>query len=181
MTEEKRKKISVLVRGLYLYSYRSFEENLVRGIAWITSWIIGIAIVQTTDIQAKGGAYFIYAFSMLLEFVPEKNKPRGVPRVVHGLFCFILIIMFFLSVAISFGNNYLINNAKVCSQLYSLLNITGIIIIVMIVISLVLVVIQAHKLFYSDEEEKSIEENLQADDRIQSFYTHLNGDGKDSI
>ena len=74
MSKTPKKPTAKMIRELNLYADRSKEENTIRGVAWIVSWLIGIVAQQVTKPQALGGAYFIFSLSLLLEFVPERKK-----------------------------------------------------------------------------------------------------------
>lgn len=178
MEEEKRKYRADIVRGFYLYSYRSKGENILRGVAWVSSWVVGIWLMQSLDLNAKGGAYFIYASSMMLEFIPE-NKRYFIPRLMHGLFCLCLITMFLLSLVFSFGGSKIIPGTDIYAFFSSMMHYVEIAIIVMLVVSIILVLIQPHKIFY--DEEKEMEDKNEAIRRL--FYERLNSsnEGKGNV
>ena len=71
MNKKNKIRISKAVKDLYLYPNRSKGENVLRGAVWLSSWIVGIMVQTTTDYRAMGGAYIIFAVSLLLEFITE--------------------------------------------------------------------------------------------------------------
>lgn len=175
MNDKQRKLTMRTAKELYLYPYRSKGENVVRAMIWMASWLIGIAIQSTTDHQALGGAYLIFASSLLLEFVPE-SRTRPLARCLHGIFCILLSIMLLGALLLIFES---ITDSKVKSEwLYQHLIVapiyTGWAICIMMFISLVLVLIEVHKYFYNETEIQQENDHIQEKVRDQ-FYSSLNG------
>lgn len=172
----KQKKLTMrTVKELYLYPYRSKGENVVRVMIWMASWLIGIVTQSTTNHQALGGAYLIFASSLLLEFVPE-SRTRPFARCIHGIFCILLSVMLLGALLLIFEG---ITDEKVKSKwLYQHLiaapPYTGWAICIMMFISLVLVLIEIHKYFYNESEIQQENECTQEAIRNQ-FYNSLNG------
>lgn len=175
MKKEQKKLAMRTVKELYLYPYRSKGENAVRAIIWMISWLIGIAIQSSTNHQAIGGAYLIFALSLLLEFVPE-SRTRPFARFLHGLFCALLIIMLLGSFLLIFEG---ITDNKIKSNwfyqhLITAPPFTGWAIFIMMLISLALALFEVHKYFYNEVELKQENEHMQ--EMIRNyFYNNLNG------
>ena len=179
MTEEKKKLAARTVRELYLYPYRTKGENVLRGIAWMASWLVGIVVQQTTSSQVLGGAYFIFALSLLLEFIPE-NRTRPISRIVHCLFCILPFFMLLGALVLSFGNSS--TEEGTSNRFYSVLVILppymGWIAFVVMLGGVVLALVEAHKFFYDEEAQSQFEtEDKQAMER-QRFLDNLNGTQK---
>lgn len=179
MKEEQKKLTRDIVKELYLYPHRSKEENIVRTLVWMASWLIGIVIQSTTNHQALGGAYLIFASSLLLEFVPESKK-HSIIKFLHGIFCMLLSIMLLGSILLIFEE---ITPDEIKAKDYYPCFIkapyyAGWIIFGTMFLCLILVSIEAHKFFYDDEKESQLAiENKQAAERTR-FYEHLNGNVK---
>ena len=172
MSEDNNKVKAEFVRGLYLYSYRSKVENVLRGLTWLVSWMIGILLVQSNDIYAKSGAYFIFASSMLLEFIPE-NKANRYARFIHGVFCFCFVLMFLCSTAFIFGKDFFNGRNTMMRIVGVVLSVSEILSVIMIVFSLLLVLSQADKFFY--DEEKIISDKKES--LREEFRKNLEGPG----
>lgn len=176
MNEERKRLASRTVRELYLYPHRAKGENTLRGIVWMFSWIVGIVVQRAATNQTLGGAYVIYAISLLLEFVPE-SKERPLAQFVHGLFCVLLIIMLLGSSILIFGDGPSGEAAKNGLYLF-VANASfyiGWVVFIMMFGGVVLALTEAHKLVY-DEESVSQRKNeeLQEAER-KRFLENLNG------
>lgn len=175
MTDKQAKFASKTIKELYLYPYRSKEENAIRGGVWMASWIVGIVVQSTTSHQALGGAYFIYTLSLLLEFVPESRK-QPLARVVHGLFCILLFIMMLGALVISFGNSA--NKNMIYHISTEALPCAGWIVFIMMLVGMLLVFLEGHKHFYDEEAEMQQEiETRREIERIR-FKEYLSGSPK---
>ncbi len=174
MTVEHKKLMSKTLRELYLYPYRSKEENTIRCAAWMASWIVGIVIQPAMATKTLGGAYLIFAISLMLEFVPERRE-LGFTKFVHGIFCCLLFGMLIGAIAVSFTGDLAENAAPPWIYMVSVkvLPKIGWILFFAMLISLVLSMIEAHKIAYDEEAEK--ERGI--DDQIRQFYENLNGSG----
>ena len=92
MANEKKVRDWNIIQDFYLYPYRGKPENVARAVVWLASWIVGILIQPTTDFRMLGGAYFIFAASLLMEFVfIERESLLG--RIIQGLFCTAIIAL----------------------------------------------------------------------------------------
>lgn len=179
MNVERKKKISKVVRDLYLYPYRSKSENVLRGGVWLVSWIVGVVVQDSANQCAMGGAYFIFALSLLLEFVPE-GKMCTIPRIIHGIFC---ILLFFVSL----GAFLLIFSDPTSSAegmtffwrfFSSVPEWGGWIIFLIILLSSILALFDAHRIFYDEDAvQKKDLENKRTLKRDQ-FMTQLTGTSK---
>lgn len=100
---EEMEKIKKIITEVHLYTNKI--EALIKTVIWIISWIGGILVLlDTTDKNVLGSAYFIYTLSLLMEFVPKiygKTEPWS--RFLHTTFCFTIAIVCVLAVAILFG------------------------------------------------------------------------------
>lgn len=176
MTVEQKKSAAKIAQDFYLYPYRSKEENAIRGAAWMASWLIGIVAQQSVSPQILGGAYFIFALSLLLEFVPQ-SKHHFIPRLIHGIFCTLLFIMLLGAVVLSFGGTPA--EGVTPNWLYLFLigapPYMGWISFIMMLIEVMLAFIEIHKSFYDEkaETERKTEEKRE-NKRIQ-FMERLNG------
>lgn len=176
MNKEQKKLTMRTVKELYLYPYRSKGENVVRTIIWMASWFIGIVIQSSTNHQALGGAYLIFASSLLLEFVPE-NRTRPLTRFLHGIFCILLTIMLLGALLLIFEGitDNEIKSKWFYQHLIAAPPCTGWAIFIMMLISLGLVLIEVHKYFYNEVELQ--QENEQTRETIRNqFYNSLNGE-----
>lgn len=154
MAENQKKDTAKLIRELNLYADRSKEENTIRGIVWIVSWVIGIVTQQVTSAQVLGGAYFVFSLSLLLEFVPERKDHR-IAQGVHGSFCVLLVLILLGSVLLVFedvSTNRSAENSN-CSIMSTVLFVGSCLIVIWIFVSTVLALTEAHKFFYVGEEK----------------------------
>lgn len=174
MAKEHEENISKKVQELYLYPYRSKGENVLRGGAWMASWIVGIVVQQSANQKIMGGAYFIFALSLLLEFVPE-GRTYFLPRIIHGFFCVLLFIMLLGSLFLSFAAE-----EQSLDGLYAILENApahvGWIVFVMMLIGVGLVFFEAHKLFSQEESTQNPEREHEIKRTI--FMESLNGNPK---
>lgn len=78
---------------------------LIKVMIWIISWIGGIVVlVGTRNKDVLASAYFIYSLSLLMEFVPKiDGKTRFLSRLLHTIFCFMIVVICVLSVTILLG------------------------------------------------------------------------------
>lgn len=175
MTVERKIFVSKAMRELYLYPYRSKEENTIRCAAWMASWIVGIVIQPAMATKTLGGAYLIFAISLMLEFVPERRE-LWVTKIIHGIFCSLLFGMLIGAIVVSFTGDPAENSALPWIYLAAVkaLPYIGWILFIAMLISLVLSMIEAHKIIYDEEAEKKRE----AEDWRRQFYENLHGPGK---
>lgn len=177
MTETHKKLVGKTVRELYFYPYRSKEENILRLVVWMASWLVGIVVQQNTERRALGGAYLIYSISLLLEFIPEK-RTTPIAKVVHGLFCVFLIFIFLGALFMIFGTSC----TKKLHGLYRFLAekppFFGWVIFVMMFIGIVLVLMEAHRYFYDEEAEQQRKDELRRETERKRFLEQLNGTSK---
>ena len=69
------------------YLYTDDLESVIKTCIWIFSAIGGIWTQQFADAQARGGAFFIFALSLMMEFAPKLKEKFGVvARIVHLIF-----------------------------------------------------------------------------------------------
>lgn len=159
-----RKAIACFIKELYLYPKKNYGENIVRGLVWIGSWLIGIVPFHLTNAPnaiAIGGAYAIYGASMILEFFPEAdNKSNPITRMWHGLFLFDLAIMLFIAMAVVFSSGGVDNIQKI---LYlpikpsSILLYTGLITAITLLFQFLIVLCKCDKWFYDLDTENNLE------------------------
>lgn len=176
MTEKKRKLTAKRVRNLYLYPYRSKGENLARGGVWMASWLIGIIAQQTANQQTLGGAYLIFALSLLLEFLPE-SKEYLLAKIVHGIFYMLLVIMLLGSMLLSFGDTQV--KKSLPYQLF-VTHLPGIgwAVFVVIAIGTILALAEVHKFFYDEEAENQHKIKTEQDSKREQFNNNLKGPQK---
>lgn len=156
MTKERKIFAAKIIRGLYLYPYRSRGENLARGSVWIVSWFLGIVLQWEASKQALGSAYLIFTLSLIMEFLQASNPYRLV-RIVLDLFRVLLFIMLVDSVLLTFWDLLppKIEEFWLCQFLIEGLPYVGAAVCIRICIGTLLALIKAHKYFYDDEELKS--------------------------
>ena len=172
--EEKKKQLARTIRELYLYPFRTKEENIIRGASWIASWVVGVILQKGESMCELGGAFFIFSLSLLLEFVPESKK-EFLPKIVHGTFCILTLFILFGSMCLSFGNTNSCEYPLVISVLISLLIPFGWIITTYMGIALMLALFEAHKFEY-DEEAQNQKKNEDYQEQIRKvFNDKLNG------
>lgn len=172
MTEKDKKRLAKTIRELYLYPYRSKEENILRGGAWMASWIIGIVVQETINMQSLGGAYFIFAASLLLEFIPEK-KNSSLATIVHGFFCTLLFIILLNALIISFGSNSKETIVPILLSGFSFC--LGWIVFAIMFLCVILSVVEVHKLFYDEKLSTQIEAEEQREIERTQFLNNVNG------
>lgn len=175
MTEEKGKLTARKVRNFYLYPYRSKGENLARGSVWMASWLIGIIAQQIENEQALGGAYLIFALSLLLEFLPE-SKEYFLPKLVHSIFYILLLMMLLGSVLLSFWetSNEQVKESLPYQLLVTPLPYIGWIVFGIISMGTALALIEVHRYVYDEEAEMRCKMEAK-DDRLNEFYNKLEG------
>lgn len=175
MTIEQKKSVSRTIRELYPYPYRSKGENICRGFVWMASWVVGIVLPQTANQQALGGAYLIFAASLLLEFIPE-GRTLPFARITHGIFCVLLLLIAIGALVMSFGEP---SQTGILPYELEFLIVhlphIGWIIFTIIFVSIILAIIEVHKLIYDEEAERQrkIEESQEM--KREEFMEHLNG------
>lgn len=100
---EEMEKVKKIIIEVHLYTNKI--EALIKTVIWIISWIGGILVLlDTTDKNVLGSAYFIYTLSLLMEFVPKiYGKAEPWSRFLHTVFCFTIAIVCVLAAAILFG------------------------------------------------------------------------------
>lgn len=169
-----KKDISRTIQELYLYP-NSKEVNVIHSAAWIVSWLVGIALQNEDDLHAMGGAYFIFAISLLLEFVPIK-KNMFISRCVHGLLCITQFLILIGSLPMIFGD--LSSTPTKYLAVYVLMGIVpclGWIVIIAIFFSSILAIMDLHKCFYDEEEEAKVEKEKNYNEFLKFFYENLKG------
>ena len=86
------------------YLYTDDLESVIKTCIWIFSAIGGIWTQQFADAQARGGAFFIFALSLMMEFAPKLKEKFGVvARIVHLIFLTAIIVILSFSFALLFG------------------------------------------------------------------------------
>lgn len=86
------------------YLYTDDLESVIKTCIWWVSAIGGIWTQQFADARARGGAFFIFALSLMMEFAPKlKEKSGFVARAVHLVFLIAIIVILSLSFAFLFG------------------------------------------------------------------------------
>lgn len=154
MTKERKKITTKMVQDLYLYPYGTMGENVIHGLVWIASWLIGVVGQQSQGTQALGGAYFILAASLLLEFSQPVRTYR-LANIIHSIFCTLLFLML-ISAFLLITWNVPAEEAA-ASWIYCLLDILlpcfGWIIFAMIILSTLLALVQAHKYCFDEDAE----------------------------
>lgn len=174
MAEKQKKLTAKKVRELYLYPYRSKGENALRGGVWILSWFVGLVFPGAVDQRTLGGAYFIFALSLLSEFLFE-SKEWWLARLVHGFFCALLFVISFGALSLSFCPEQVQNVSSVVRFLMNAPSCVGWIILGMLSFAVVFALIEAHKFFY-DEDAEAERENEAARKAVRDqFMDNLNG------
>lgn len=170
-----KKDISRAIQDLYLYPC-SKGENVIRSIAWIISWVVGIVLQGGEDLRALGGAYLIFAISLLLEFVPIK-KNALVSRFVYGLLCIMQILILIGSLPMIFGNiSSTIPENEAIYVLMGIVPCLGWIVIIAIFIIAIFDVMDLHKYFYDGEAEAESKKEEYQNEFLKIFYDSLNGE-----
>lgn len=86
------------------YLYTDDLESVIKTCIWIFSAIGGIWTQQFADARARGGAFFIFALSLMMEFAPKLKEKSGViARIVHLVFLIAIIVILSFSFALLFG------------------------------------------------------------------------------
>lgn len=180
MSEEKKKKKARIIQDLYLYPTRDIMDSLLRIFAWTISWLIGIVLQSVPGQQMRGGAFFVFALSLLIEFVPE----RGVTlwgRIAHTIFCVLLGFILLGALPLVFPRN-ITEDIQAESLLSELVYFIGWIVVGMMWVREVLSMLELHKLFYDEEAETKIKEEVEEKNKekeskelIQAFLNRLNG------
>lgn len=176
MTVEHKKLMSRAIRELYLYPYRSKGENVIRCAAWMASWIVGIVLQSTLEPKALGGAYLIFAISLMLEFVPENKTLLG-PKIIHGLFCLLLFGMLIGAITLSFADAPSAGTEPHWLYSFSIgaLPYVGWTLLGVMAGSLALMLIEAHIFFYNEEKEKECEAEERRRLMREQFDKNLRG------
>lgn len=181
MTEEKKRNVAKIVQELQLYPYRSKFESILRCIIWTASWIIGIVIQPAFNSQSLSSAYFFFAVSLLMEFLPESRTHR-VAKVVHGIFCLLLIIMAIgaLTLSFAFVNTTYTSTEKTelnlfCLILSQTLPYIGWTVCIWILISVVLAVTELHEVIFDSNAKSQQEDERSRGLEREQFMNNLNG------
>ncbi|MDE5931817.1 MAG: hypothetical protein K2H40_04950, partial [Lachnospiraceae bacterium] len=171
------------IRELYLYPYCSKGENIFRGFVWMASWLVGIvlphtaetALLQTAGQQALGGAYLIFAASLLLEFIPE-GRTLPLAKIVYGIFCILLFTIATGALVMSFGETSQLGSLpQVFKFLILHLPHIGWIVFGIIFVSVMLAIIEVHKIVYDEDAERQREIEARQEMEREKFMEHLNG------
>lgn len=86
------------------YLYTDDLESVIKTCIWLFSAIGGIWTQQFADARARGGAFFIFALSLMMEFAPKlKEKSGFIARTVHLVFLIAIIVILSFSFALLFG------------------------------------------------------------------------------
>ena len=154
MTKDKKKRISEIIQELYLYPYRTKGENLIRSSAWLASWWIGVKGQEAIDEHALGGAYFIFALSLLLEFF-SAQKTHKITRFIHGTFCLLLVITAAFAFVLVTKSSPVEGTETI--EYYSLMStiliIAGHTLCIIMFCNMILIGFEPHKFFYDAEAE----------------------------
>lgn len=130
------------------YLYTDDLESVIKTCIWIFSAIGGIWTQQFVDARARGGAFFIFALSLMMEFAPKlKEKSGVVARIVHLVFLTAIIVMLSFSFALLFGATL----PKYCDDL---LNFLLIVVIVFISVNCIGCCLGIIELFNKNSESK---------------------------
>lgn len=176
MSNERKKAAAKVIRELYLYPYRSVSESVIRVTVLGGSWLVGIVVQQPIDQRALGGAYLIYALSLLLEFAPETKK-HPLARIIHGLFCTLIVLFLFSSLILSFGDPNI--DLEKADWAYRLLlgapPFLGWIIFVYMLTNLFMTLIQCHKIVYDEDSYLEIEKQAKHEVERKQFVENLYG------
>lgn len=130
------------------YLYADDLESMIKTCIWILSAIGGIWTQQFTEDRVRGGAFFILALSLMMEFAPKiKEKSVIAARIIHILFLIVIVLMFSFSFALLFG-------AKVSSGFIICLNVFLGVIIAFISLNCIACCIGIVELLEKDEMSK---------------------------
>ena len=176
MSKKTKKLISETIQELYLYPYRSKGENLIRSFAWIFSWWIGVRGQEAVSEHALGGAYFIFAVSLLLEFYSEQ-KTILLPRVFHGLFCALLVVVgcFAFVLVTNSPSAEQTEPAWYLGMMNTTLRIAGPTFCSIVGINAIFIGFDLHKIFYDSEKELKREQEDDLKDAQDRFTANLEG------
>lgn len=180
MNKKNKIRISKAVKDLYLYPNRSKGENVLRGAVWLSSWIVGIMVQTTTDYRAMGGAYIIFAVSLLLEFITE-GRNSIIARIAHGMFCILLLLMLLGALLWSYGDAIVLLSEDSSFIGVFLMNAPvkcGTIVCLMMFIGVVFSLLEVHKLFYDEDAEERREKEMIYQSVREQFANNLNGMSK---
>lgn len=175
-----RKKITAkMMRDLYLYPYGTMGENVIHGLVWIASWLIGVVVQQSQGTQALGGAYFILAASLLLEF-SQLDKTYRLAYAIHCIVCALLLLMLISAFLFVVWNIPAEEAAasRICCLLNILLPCSGWIIFSMIILSTLLALVQAHKYCFDEDAEAQREMEARRQEALEYFQACLKGPPK---
>ncbi len=143
----KSDKINKILNEIHLYTNK--VESLVKSVIWAISWIGGImTIYDIQDKRALGSAYFIFSLSLLMEFVDKiKEKKRILSRIIHTLFCAMMVIILLISMMSLLG-------VSEFEYQYEAMFIISVIIMVLILLDSVIVWVSPEYLELDILEEK---------------------------
>lgn len=89
-------KMQLVLNEMHLYHNK--VESLVKSAFWVISWVGTILSHKNDGFKILNGSYFILSLSLLMEFVPQiKEKKYFLSRMIHTIFCVILILVFIVS------------------------------------------------------------------------------------
>ena len=71
MSENCKKYTVETLKELCLYPHCTTTENVIRGVAWIVSWTIGILINLSAESKALCGAYLFLQYLFYVNFSQE--------------------------------------------------------------------------------------------------------------
>lgn len=176
MTKERKKKAAEIVRGFYLYPYKSREENFARGIVWIVSWFLGIVLQWEAEKQALGSAYFIFALSLIMEFLQGSNPYRLV-RFVQDLFRILLFVLLANSILLIFWNLLpkKIENLWICQFMVRCTPYVCGAICIRILVGTLLALTKAHKYIYDEKLETQCKMDTKKEEERKRFQDRLRG------
>lgn len=176
-----KKLVSETIQELSLYPYRSTPENILRSCVWLAAWWFGVRGQETVSEHALGGAYFIFALSLLLEFFPEK-RTLPLTRFIHGCFCLFLLItaIYAFILVTEFSPAQGTKPIQDYKEVVDKLCFNGVVIRRMIALNL-LRFLELHRLFYDKEAEQKREQEQNRQIAYDQFTANLNGpqEGRD--
>ena len=176
--DRKKKHWSKIVRELYLYPFKSKSENGIRIVVLVVSWLVGIFFQRSADYRAIGGAYFVFACSLLLEFPPNESRTKRVAMVVHGLFSLLMFSMVVLSFGLVIDSDVTDAGLLRHQQMADALFYMSWTVIIFMGINLLLRLLDTDKLIYNEAEQAQAAVELQHDEVRAMFESNLRGQPK---
>lgn len=156
MTLEKRKDVAETVKDFYLYPGSPMGESAFRIVAWMLSLVFGVVVPNKISAQALGGCYFVLAVSLLPDALLQKRKQQRT-KAIYGLFCVVLVLTMLGAIILMTKAPPAGNIKPEWPYMFASMGLpwVGRGLFVIMLVNLICVFTEVHKIIYDEEAEIS--------------------------